>query len=383
MSICTLINITLKLANSNLGGMYNGWATSGPMIAPAIGPIIGGILAQFLGWRSIFWFLVILAAVYMIPLLINYPETARKVVGNGSIPPRGWNMTLIECFQARKRARSNNTTVGASHHMSSEETQDTMAPKRKLRFPNPLNTLVLLKEKDVALLLIFNGLIFVAFYDVTASIPFLFQEIYGFNDLQIGLTFIPFGSGCMVAPFLNGFLLDWNFRRVAKQAGYTIDKKRGGSLKDFPLEKARVQVAAPMVFIGTAAILCYGWVVEHETSLAAPLILQFFVGLCLTGSFNAQSVWLIDLYPMAPATATAATNLVRCMMGAGGTAVIIIMLKSMGRGWCFTFVALVLTAFSPIYWVLYKKGPKWREERRVREELKNERYNNLNASIQV
>jgi hypothetical protein len=74
--------------------------------------------------------------------------------------------------------------------------------------------------------------------------------------------------------------------------------------------------------------------IGENAHLAAPLILQFMIGLCLTGSFNVLSVLLIDLYPLSPATATAANNLVRCLMGAAGTAVIIQMIKGMGRGWC-------------------------------------------------
>jgi len=63
-------------------------------------------------------------------------------------------------------------------------------------------------------------------------------------------------------------------------------------------------------------------------------------------------------------------------MGAGGTAVIIYMLDAMGRGWCFTFIALVVVCFSPILWVLLRWGPGWREERRVRTQAKKERMAN-------
>ena len=54
------------------------------------------------------------------------------------------------------------------------------------------------------------------------------------------------------------------------------------------------------------------------------------------------------------------------MMGAAGTAVIDIMVTKMGRGWCFTFIALVCIVMLPLMWIETKMGPKWREERRVR-----------------
>ena len=53
-----------------------------------------------------------------------------------------------------------------------------------------------------------------------------------------------------LAPLLNGPLLDWNFRRVAAQAGITVDKQRAQSMTDFPVERARVPIALPMAVIG-------------------------------------------------------------------------------------------------------------------------------------
>lgn len=42
----------------------------GAMLGPAVGPLIGGVLSSTLGWRSIFWFLVISCAVVLIPLIL-------------------------------------------------------------------------------------------------------------------------------------------------------------------------------------------------------------------------------------------------------------------------------------------------------------------------
>ena len=53
-------------------------------------------------------------------------------------------------------------------------------------------------------------------------------------------------------------------------------------------------------------------------------------------------------------------------MGGAGGALIILMIDGMGRGWCFTFVALVLLLLTPILLVLQKSGPRWRKARMVR-----------------
>jgi multidrug resistance protein len=48
------------------------------MFAPALAPVIGGILTQFLGWRSTFWFLVICAGVFLLIYIPFVPEVSLR-----------------------------------------------------------------------------------------------------------------------------------------------------------------------------------------------------------------------------------------------------------------------------------------------------------------
>ena len=346
-------------------GVYMGIVTSGSMIGPAIGPIVGGILSQFLGFRSIFWFLVALSVAFLIPFLIAFPETGRHIVGNGSIPPQRWNMSVFNYLKARKTGRR---AIKAAQNAEQPVEPDIHDVTPGLKWPNPLKAVFIIMEKDVAIILIYNALVYTAWYDVATSLPSLFGKIYGFNDLQLGLAFIPYGAGAVVASLLCGKLIDINYKRVAKTNNITIDRKRGDDLRNFPIEKARVQVMSPLLAMGIGALVAYGWVLQCEAHLAVPLVLQFVIGLCLVGNYNVMCVMLVDLYPESPATVTAANNLVRCLLGAAGTAIIIQMIEAMGRGWCFTFIGAVLMLASPMLWVEVQRGPGWREERRARVE---------------
>ena len=160
-------------------------AQFGPMAAPAIAPVLGGILTQFLGWRWLFWFLTILAVLFLMPLATTFPETGRNVVDNGSIPPQGWNMSLLNYLKTRKIEPSENLSRTQSRQ-DLKAAQKELASRRKLRWPNPLKTIHIVLQKDVGMLLLFNSLIYTAFYDVTASLPSQFAKIYGFNELQVG-----------------------------------------------------------------------------------------------------------------------------------------------------------------------------------------------------
>jgi len=43
--------VVADIATAAERGVWMGWATSGPMVAPAIAPVLGGIFTEFLGWR--------------------------------------------------------------------------------------------------------------------------------------------------------------------------------------------------------------------------------------------------------------------------------------------------------------------------------------------
>ncbi|KIW39152.1 uncharacterized protein PV06_08954 [Exophiala oligosperma] len=344
-------------------GKYMGFTLAGSLLGPAIGPVVGGLLAEFLGWRAIFWFLTIMGAAFLIVFGIFFPETARNQVGNGSIPPKGWSMSLMNYLAIRK-ARN----MRSEDYMSTTDEAETMATQRqKFRFPNPLRSMVLILDKENFLLLFYNAFLFAAFYDVTAAIPSQFEQIYNFSVLQIGLCYIPMGVGSMCAALVNGQLLDRNFARWCRRLGVAIKKGRDQDLSNFPIERVRLQVAMPAVY-STAVLVClFGWIMQINGPLAAMVVVLFFMSLSMGIAFNVTSTLLIDFYPKSPATATAANNVVRCLLGAGATAAVIPMINAWGRGWTFTFLTLFLVATSPMLWVVYFLGPKWRKQRLERE----------------
>jgi MFS family permease len=359
--------VVADVATAQERGKYMGFVSAGALLGPAIGPVVGGILSQLLGWRSLFWFLVIFASCWLSIFIIFFPETARTAVGNGSIPPKGWNMSLLNYLAARKARKEHEADP------SYTESIEPSTPKKKRRFPNPLSSIPIIYDKENAIILLMNAFLFATFYDITATLPSTYAVIYGFNDLQIGLCYIPFGVGACCAALSNGQLLDRNFRRWARNLNFELKKGRQTDLTNFPIEKARLQVAFPGYYVASLLTVAYAWNIEYNGPLAVCLVLLFFMAYSLTVSFNVSSTLLIDFYPHSPATATAANNLFRCLLGAGATGVIQPMIDGMGRGWAFTFLALFLLASSPLLWVVYFRGMKWRGERTAREKGKREK----------
>jgi multidrug resistance protein len=146
------------------------------MFGQAIGPVFGGVLTQYLGFRSIFYFLTGFAALVIILLVLYLPETLRKIAGDGSKRLYGIYKPVL--------GRSN---------------QGTPVPLKERYKPTDisLSTLLdsfkLLVEKDVFVSLIFGAITYSVWSMITSSTPSLWKEEYNLSDVQIGLVFLPNG----------------------------------------------------------------------------------------------------------------------------------------------------------------------------------------------
>jgi uncharacterized membrane protein YczE len=291
-----------------------------------------------------------------VPLLFCFPETCRKIVGNGSIPPPAWNKSVIS-YLAERRQRKRGRQSEASYRM-----RDELAAKRKIRFPNPLSTLHLLFELPNGLVLLGNGIGFAAYYAVTSSVPSQWTTIYQLSELQIGLTYIPIGAGTVLSAFTNGWLIDHNFRRFSKDINEPPIHNGKQDLSNFPIERARLQICLPAAFLGAFSITAYGWCLHYETPIYISLALLFFIGYFVTAFYNIMNVLIVDLNNTQPATATAANNLVRCTLGAGATAIITPLLDALGRGKGFLVISGAWMASIPLLFAVYNHGLAWRHE---------------------
>lgn len=115
--------------------------------------------------------------------------------------------------------------------------------------------------------------------------------------------------------------------------------------------------------LGVVAFIPYGWTLQQWANLTAPLVLQFIIGFCFIAALNTLNTLIVDLFPDRAATAAAACNLVRCLLGAVGSAVIDPMLRGMGYGWCFSFLGILMGVAMSMLWVEMVYGMGWRQKR--------------------
>lgn len=197
-----------------------------------------------------------------------------------------------------------------------------------------------------------------------------FSKTYGYNQVEVGLMFLPVGAGSVIAAFTSGRLVDWNYRRWCKKLNVPVFKNKRHDLTNFPIERARLEVAFPVFFIGGAAVIAYGWILTVKVTVAAPAIFLFVLGVALTSSFQILNVLMVDIYPGKPSIATAANNFIRCELGAVYSAILLPLVDKVGWGWAYTILAGLYMGFAPMLLLIMARGMSWR---RVKKEKSDKR----------
>lgn len=341
------------LATRSERGSYIGIAALGSSLGPTLGPLIGGLLIHFKGWRSIFWFLDIYAGVMLLTFTLFIPETCRNIVGNGSVPSQRWNLSLVSYLQQRK-LRKNHAPIS----------RDTVSNKRRVGI---LASLPIITSRESFLLLVYGGIMYAGYYITITGLPAQLESTFHYNSIQVGLCYIPMGAGAIVARQITGRLIDWNFRRHGKRLNIVILKSQQTSIDEFPVERARLEVALPLAYIACVMLVPYGWIMNMEhPPLPAALVMLFFTTFSLSGSMQCLNVLMIDCYPDSPSSASAANNLVRCALGAVGVALVDPLLNNLGRGWTSTLIAALEAIMSLCWWAVWIWGERWRKQRQAR-----------------
>lgn len=268
------------------------------------------------------------SGILFLAILLFLPETLRILVGNGS----GYaNPTPFQWFQHHRRSK----------HLSNASIEVRPNMDHRSR-PNLLAPLLYFLQPELAMILFYYGVIAGVMYAIMVSIPNLYASIYGLNELQVGLCYIPLGVGCVLGAFSNGHLMDKRFKATAKKYGLEPPNNKQARFAlpgDFPLFQCRLKTLWIYAVVESIVTLTYGWVLQQQVHIAVPLILQFLcklmrereirgivhmqqlyitiflVGICVTGTSNAMQTLMIDLNPGKGASITASNNLSRCLLG--------------------------------------------------------------------
>jgi multidrug resistance protein len=336
-------------------------------LGACVGPVIGGLVAFTSGsYEWVFWALVVVGGVLLFGVGAFLPETARNVVGNGNATTqqkwweRSWWSLGKEWIHNGRRNSKDAEIVAADN----ANYRSLVSLKRSFRIQNPFACLRIIFHRDTFCVLWMPGSFYLVDYSFVAATPDIYKNIYHFNDLEIGLSYLPRGAGIIIGGYINGKLMDYNYRATARKIGHTVDKVSGDDLKDFPIERARSRGTPILVMISTATIIGYGWAVSSHAHLSIPIILQFIQGFWGTCFYTLFNTLLVDVFPESPSTAAAAASITRCAMAAAGVAILQPLLDVAGRGWYFTVLGIWSGGCGAVaVWAIQTHGMQWRRAR--------------------
>ncbi|KAL1393073.1 major facilitator superfamily domain-containing protein [Phyllosticta capitalensis] len=362
-------------------------AMLGPVIVAlnlgaCVGPVVGGAIAYASGgFEWVFWALVVVGAVLLGGVGAFLPETARAVVGNGEKTGRrrsfweeSWSSAGRRRWQEWRTGRQDGEKDQGGHSGVEEPAPSPSRPSTptspshsvlsRILATTPLAPLRILCHRSTLLALWMHGSFYAVDYVLVAAIPSIFQKLYHFNDLQLGLAYLPRGVGIIVGGYVNGKLMDRNYRAVARQNGWTIDSARGDDMGRFPIERARSRGSYILLALSTATLVGYGWAVDRQAHFSVALVLQFVAGFWGTSFYTTYNALVVDVFPESPSSAAAAASIVRCAMAAAAVAILQPLIDAAGRGWYFTVLGLwsglcgILTVF-----LIQTRGMAWRVRR--------------------
>ena len=154
------------------------WAM-GPLIGPVIGPICGGFVGEEIGWRWVFWILLIAGGVLSFGVECLNRETYAPV--------------LLRWKTAKLAKETGRTDLRSAYEADKESASLPDVLRQGMRRP----VLLFIKSPIVFLLSTYMAFVYGLLYLFFTTISSVFQENYGFSTGLSGLAYLGIGIGFM------------------------------------------------------------------------------------------------------------------------------------------------------------------------------------------
>ncbi|KAI2627833.1 polyamine transporter 3 [Hypoxylon sp. NC1633] len=314
-----------------------------PLNGPVTGPVIGGFVYQYLGWRWANWLALILAGVGTLCM---------------TTPKETYAPIILQQKAARLRKETNDERWWCRYDMK--------LSKMALIKINLIRPFTFSFTEPI--LWFFNfwlSLVYGILYLCFVAYPIVFSEHRGWGPGISGLSFVGIGTGTMIAILAEPF-----WRKIINS--HPKDPETG---RVPPEATARIMIiGAILVPIGQ---LVFSWTCLPETiHWSIPIVFGIPFGAGNSLSFIYGSNYLAGTYGIYAASALAGNAVIRSIFGgllplAGPS-----MYTALTPQWAGTLLGLLEALMIPIPIVFYKYGERIRGKSRVIRKMREDQEKN-------
>lgn len=306
------------------------WAI-GTVVAPVIAPLLGAAMVVAKGWRWIFWLLLWLSAGTFVMLVAFFPETQHNNI-------------------LHRRAERIRRETGDNRYYTKQELVESKVTFKEFAIEitaRPFKLMVL--EPAVLAFNIYIAVCYGTFYLFFEAFPIVFIGIYHFTLVEMGLAYLGFCVGCVMAYVVLLVFLAKVIRPKFQNNSFTPEA--------FLLLAMGVCWSLPL------SLFLFGWTAGVHWIL--PIIAQIFFVLCVFNLFQSTFSYLAICYPRYMASVFASNGFCRSVFACAFPLFGQAMYKNLGSekypvGWGSSLVGFFSVVLAVIPFVFYKIGPSLR-----------------------
>jgi DHA2 family multidrug resistance protein len=230
----------------------------GVIVAPIIGPTLGGWITDSYSWRWIFYINLPIGilALFMVNLFVEDPPYLRKAF-KGAIDYLGFGLMALWLGTLQLVLdKGQEADWFAAPWICWTAAISTLALVcfivRELTDHDPIVQLRVFLDRNFAVGTLITCVYGFVLYAATAMLPLFLQTLMGYSALQSGLTVSPRGLGAMASMMMVGVLVRYVDGRLLMAFGFILLGVSTWMLGNISLETGMSSVIWPNIFNGFA-----------------------------------------------------------------------------------------------------------------------------------
>ena len=313
---------------------HRGSAMSLVMLAPlfggTVGPVAAGAIAESFGWRPVIWLSAALAIACEVVFLCCFRET--------------YSVVILRRRAAALQCETGNTNFRTKFDIDND--QEASQDNFWTSIARPFR--VLYGSYVLQAISVYGSLTYTYFYIMSTTLPDILEDIYYLSPSSVGLCFIAFSVGDVIAVVICNRYLDRIYVRLR-------DKHEGIDQPEYRL---------PLVIFGSLtipiAVAAYGWVPYFQLPLPFMLIACSLLGATMMFGFLPVTSYVVDALGPYSASGMTAMIVIRCLAGTFFPLSVEPLVEKIDYGWAFTVLASISVALAPIPILIFRYGHTWR-----------------------